>query len=148
MFKLLIQNFSNFENDGLTGSDFCDSPLFLFYFEASPRRDVLSNFLILFPGPCPAGCFFSLVVTNFSPSNFCLMLLPYTRMYVLAFRGFVSACVFRSSSSGARDTVVVCLCGFVYTHLRAPFPRCACLSKKRKNTHLRSPVHLLAVPFS
>ena len=32
-----------------------------------------------------------LVVTSFSSSSFCLMLFPYTRMYVLAFRGFVGA---------------------------------------------------------
>ena len=102
-------------HDVLTEREFCDSPFLLFNFEASPRRNVLSKFSILFPGPCPAGCPFSLVVTNFSPFSFCLLLLPHTRMYVVAFRGFVGACVFRSSSSDARDPVVVVvrLCGFV-----------------------------------
>ena len=79
--------------DRLTECEFCDFPFLLFKFEASPRRNFLSKFSILFPGPCPAGCPFSLVVTNFSPFSFCLMLLPHSRMSVLASRGFVGACV-------------------------------------------------------
>ena len=64
------------------------------------------------PGPCPAGCPFSLVVTHLSPFNFCLMLLPHTRMYVLEFRGCVGACVcvFRSSSFDARSPVLLVVC--------------------------------------
>ena len=55
---------------------------------------------------------FSLLV--FFPFSFCMTLYSSICMYVLAFRGFIGACVFRSSSSDARDPVViVCLCGFV-----------------------------------
>ena len=87
----------------------------LFCSRPTHDRKFLSNFSILFPGPCPAGCLFSLIVTRFSPSNFFLMLLHYTRTCVLVYWGFVGACVFCSSSSDARDpvVVVVCLGGFV-----------------------------------
>ena len=71
-------------------------------FDTFPRA--MSGRLFIF------ACSFS-----FSAFSFSSMLLPYTRMYVLVFWGFVGACVFRSSSSDARDpvVVVVCLCGFV-----------------------------------
>ena len=99
-------------HDVLTEWEFGDSPFFLFNFEASPRRNFPSNFSILFPGPCPTGCFFSRLVTSLYPPNFCLMLLPLTRVYGrTSFSGLRRCvCVFRSSSSDARDPVLLPTC--------------------------------------
>ena len=71
----------------------------------------------LLPGPCTAGCLFLLAVTSFSPSRFCLMLLPYRCMYGRAFRCLVGACVFVSlilirrarPSIGVRVYMWVCI---------------------------------------
>ena len=126
MVKLLTQKFSIFRvagrcNDVLTESEFCDSPSFLFNFVASPRRNFLSDFSILFTGPCPAGCFFSLVITSFSTFSFCLMLLPYTHMHLHALTSFsglrrcvcVSLILIRRARSGSCSRVFVWVC--VYT---------------------------------
>ena len=59
---------------------------------------------------------FSLVVPCFSPFSFCLMLLPNTLMYVLAFRGSVGACVcvslilIRRAGSGTTSRVFMWVC--------------------------------------
>ena len=78
--------------------------VFSLNFEApSRRKNCIQRFSTLFPGPYLTGCFFLLAVTNFHPS---IYLFDATSLYTYvhtSFSRFVGACVFRSSSSVARD---------------------------------------------
>ena len=71
------------------------------------------------------GLALQLAPTPLVSSSFIITFFPYIRMYVLAFRGHVGACgcfAYLPSKRAARYSFV-CLCGFVYTHLRGPVPR-------------------------